>query len=73
MLCFFLTGPWVGLQCVIVALPGHTQLRFVHDPLPCYGQQSCSFYESGPLVQDIAKTQAILSVTPSDHVFESKL
>ena len=23
-LCLFLTIPWVGLQCVIVALPGHT-------------------------------------------------
>ena len=24
ILCLFLTMPWVGLQCVIVAFPGHT-------------------------------------------------
>ena len=30
-LCLFLTIPWVGLQCVIVALPGHTHLLFVLD------------------------------------------
>ena len=26
VLCLFLTVPWVGLQCVIVAFPGHTHL-----------------------------------------------
>ena len=25
----FLTVPWVGLQCVIVAFPGHTHLLFL--------------------------------------------
>ena len=28
-LCFFLTVPWVGLQCVIGAFPGHTHILFV--------------------------------------------
>ena len=28
VLCLFLTVPWVGLQCVIVAFPGHTHLLF---------------------------------------------
>ena len=27
-LCLFLTVSWVGLQCVIVAFPGHTYLLF---------------------------------------------
>ena len=27
----FLTVPWVGLQSVIVAFPGHTHLLFVHE------------------------------------------
>ena len=26
VLCLFLMVPWVGLQCVIVAFPGHTRL-----------------------------------------------
>ena len=26
VLCFFLVVPYVGLQCVIVAFPGHTHL-----------------------------------------------
>ena len=26
--CPFLTVPWVGLQCVTVAFPGHAHLRF---------------------------------------------
>ena len=25
-MCLFLTVPWVSLQCVIVAFPGHTHL-----------------------------------------------
>ena len=28
MLCLFLTVLWVGLQCVIVAVPGRTHLLF---------------------------------------------
>ena len=28
MICFFLTVLWVGLQCVIVAVPGRTHLIF---------------------------------------------
>ena len=28
ILCLFLTVPWVGLQSVIVAFPGHTNLPF---------------------------------------------
>ena len=28
VLCLFLTVPWVGLQCVIVAFPGHSHLLF---------------------------------------------
>ena len=28
VLWLFLTLPWVGLQCVIVVLPGHTHLLF---------------------------------------------
>ena len=28
MICFFLTVLWVGLQCVIVAVPGRTHLLF---------------------------------------------
>ena len=28
VLCLFLTVPWVGLQFVIVAFPGHTHLLF---------------------------------------------
>ena len=27
-LCLFLTMSWVGLQCVLVAFPGHTYLFF---------------------------------------------
>ena len=27
VLCLFLMVPWVGLQCVNVAFPGHTYLR----------------------------------------------
>ena len=29
VLWLFLAVPWVGLQCVIVVFPYHTQLRFV--------------------------------------------
>ena len=29
VLWLFLAVPWVGLQCVIVIFPYHTQLRFV--------------------------------------------
>ena len=25
-LCLFLVVPWIGLQCVILAFPGHTHL-----------------------------------------------
>ena len=28
VLFFFLTVPWVGLQCLIVVFPDHTHLRF---------------------------------------------
>ena len=28
MLCLFLIVLWVGLQCVIVAVPGRTHVRF---------------------------------------------
>ena len=28
VLCHYLTVPWVGLQCVIVAFSGHTRLLF---------------------------------------------
>ena len=28
VLCLFLIVPWVGLQSVIVVLPGHTRLHF---------------------------------------------
>ena len=28
MICLFLSVPWVGLQCVIVAVPGRTHLLF---------------------------------------------
>ena len=28
VLCLFLTDPWVGLQCVIVAFSGHTLLFY---------------------------------------------
>ena len=28
VLCFFLTMPWVGLQCVIVVISDHTHLLF---------------------------------------------
>ena len=28
-LCLFVTLPWVGLQCVIVVLSGHTQILVV--------------------------------------------
>ena len=28
VLCLFLTVPWVGLQCVIVAFPSHTHFVF---------------------------------------------
>ena len=28
VVCFSLTVPWVGLQCVLVAIPGHTHLLF---------------------------------------------
>ena len=28
ILWLFLTVPWVGLQCVIVVIPGHTRLFF---------------------------------------------
>ena len=27
VLCLFLAAPWVGLQCLIVAFAGHTQLK----------------------------------------------
>ena len=30
IICFFLTVPWVGLQCVIVIFPGHIHLPFGH-------------------------------------------
>ena len=29
VLCLFLMVSWVGLQCIIVALPGHTHFYFV--------------------------------------------
>ena len=29
MICFFPTVLWVGLQCVIVAVPGRTHLLFI--------------------------------------------
>ena len=31
VLWFFLTVPWVGLQCVIVVFPDHTHLQLSHD------------------------------------------
>ena len=31
ILWLFLTVPWVGLQCVIVAFPGYTHLLFNED------------------------------------------
>ena len=31
VLWFFLTVPWVGLQCVIVVFPDHTYLPFVRN------------------------------------------
>ena len=37
-LCLFLVGPWVGLQCVIVALPGFT--HFYSSP-KCVHTQNC--------------------------------
>ena len=50
-----MVGPWVSLQCVIVAYPGHTHLRFVtfyvgsslHTWLACNSKQCniVTFYQ----------------------------
>ena len=29
VLRLFIAGPWVGLQCVVEAFPGHTHLLFI--------------------------------------------
>ena len=34
--CLFLTVPWVGLQCVIVAFPGHTYLFLRYITYDCF-------------------------------------
>ena len=33
VLCLFLTVPWVGMQCVLVAFPGHTYflVLYLHE------------------------------------------
>ena len=45
VLCFFLTVPWVGLQCVIVVFPDHT--HFLYDSIKivkiCQDSQPYSF------------------------------
>ena len=40
VICLFLTVSWVGLQCVIVAFPGHTMQHFkiIHGHMPLMGR-----------------------------------
>ena len=45
-LCLFLTVPWVGLQCVIVAFPGHTHLLFGGNHY--YQSDSLTYTSLGP-------------------------
>ena len=43
VLCLFLYGPWAGLQCVIVAFPGHTHIlfaAFLYCGVLCYNLRS---------------------------------
>ena len=40
VLCLFLTVSWVGLQCVIVAFPGHT--HFFPFKAVAYGMKNIS-------------------------------
>ena len=45
VLWLFLTVPWVGLQCVIVVFPDHTQLLFA-NPFSINGfAHRCSYIE----------------------------
>ena len=39
VLCLFLTVSWVGMQCVIVALPGHTRLLLLYPEAIADGEQ----------------------------------
>ena len=41
ILCLFLTVPWVGLYCVIVAFPGQT--HYFSEQGPNNPRSSCSF------------------------------
>ena len=41
VLSLFLTVPWVALQCVIVAFPGHTYLFLVKHQLPMIMKMTC--------------------------------
>ena len=47
ILFLFLAVPWVGLQYVIVAFPGHTQV-FFHSP-------TCLMYMMSQLLRDPKK------------------
>ena len=44
VLYLFLTGPWLGLQCLIVVFPDHTLIRFNFGPfIPLH----IRYYDSG--------------------------
>ena len=38
IMCLFLTVLWVGLQCMIVAFPGHTHLLIGSTELKAQGE-----------------------------------
>ena len=42
VLCLLLPVPWVGLQCVIVAFPGHIHL-FFEVQVPLVSKKICLF------------------------------
>ena len=62
-MCLFLTMPWVGRHCVIVAFPGHTHLTSINmtqiiwksDPIeyrkPTQIKYSRPLYRVSPLVK----------------------
>ena len=68
ILYLFLMMPWVGLQCVIVAFPGHTHFMSFHQGIHCSLRQNPSSEKYNFYSEIISCVPSIYPNTPPDFI-----
>ena len=68
--------PWVGLQCMIVAFPGHTHLlinyfRFSHHELLPGDDTFCKWFRTTGSYMEDGRFVAILDMAVMDYIMSS--